>query len=299
MGRNGYVGSPMDLHRYNDFNIPENQDRGPVNGFSFAYSGFPYVYPDVIGGTGLTNKVYINQKERVKNYLMREAQYAAVNPSMSFGYGPWNLNDEQVLTVCRDAAKLHDRLHAYIYSAAVKTHLTGFPYTMTPLSLAYPTDSATYYRENAKVRGYQWMLGEALLAIPLYGDDYNKSTSRDVYLPAGKWIDYDNGKVYEGKTMLKGFSIPVEKTPLFVGGTGFVAEKVNGKLLGRIYPVGFEGETEFYDQDGKTRSTILIKIKSAKAPVITDTTTGKRIKSEYKRFAHQFEFIPGHNYTMR
>ncbi len=298
MGRNGYVGSPMDLHRYNDFNFNESQDRGPVNGLSFAYSGFPYVYPDVIGGTGLTDR-FVEQKEKIKKYLMREAQYAAVNPSMSFGYGPWNMNDKQVLDVCRSAAQLHDRLHAYIYSAAVKTHLTGFPYTITPLPLLYPADSAVYYRENEKVRGYQWMLGEALMAIPLYGNDYNDKNSRDIYLPIGKWIDYDNGRVYEGATLLKDFAMPVDKTPLLVGGTGFVVEKIDGKLCGRIYPVGFEGETTFYDQDGKTKSVISIKTPNNKVSMITDSNTGAIIRAKYNRFAYEFALVPGHNYTIR
>jgi alpha-glucosidase (family GH31 glycosyl hydrolase) len=297
MGRNGYIGSPMDLHRYNDFNYPEDQDRGPVNGLSFAYSGFPYVYPDVVGGTRL-GKLEGKQKDKAKIYLMRAAQYAAVNPSMSFGYGPWNFNDEQVLAVCRSAAQLHERLHPYIYSAAVKTYLTGFPYSMTPLPLAYPTDSATYYRENAKVRGYQWLLGEALLAAPMYGDDYEESTTRDIYLPAGKWIDYDSGKMYEGQTLLTNFKIPVDKTPLFVGGTGLVIEKIDGKLIARVYPVGFKGETVFYDQDGKTKSVFSIEIHNDRSPIITNTSTGKRVTPHHRKHAHEFVFVPGHNYKI-
>lgn len=299
MGRNGYVGSPMDIHRYDDFNYNQNQDRGPVNGLAFAYSGFPYVYPDIIGGTGLTNKQFgAMEKEKIGKYLMRESQYAAVNPSLSFGYGPWNLDNDEVMKVCLSAAQLHDRLHDYIYSAAIKTYLTGFPYTMTPLPLAYPSDPATYYRENDKVRGYQWLLGDALMAIPLYGNDYNQSNTRDVYLPEGKWIDYDNGKLYQGPSLLKDFSIPVDKTPLLVGGTGFVVEKMNDKLMGRIYPVGFSGETVFYDKDGKTKSVISIPGAFDKVTTIKDETTGKKVKVRYNRFAYEFELVPGHNYKV-
>lgn len=261
MGRNGYVGSPMDISRYNDFNYNQGQDRGPVNGLAFAYSGFPYVYPDIVGGTGLANKRFGNiEKKKIGIYLMREARYAAVNPSLSFGFGPWNLDNDQVMKVCLDAAQLHDRLHDYIYSAAVRTYLTGFPYTMTPLPLAYPADSNTYYRENDKVRGYQWLIGDALMAIPLYGNDYGKSNTRNVYLPAGKWIDYDNGKGYQGPVLLKDFSVPVDKTPLLVGGTGFVVEKINEKLYGRIYPVGFKGQTNFTTRTEKRSQLFLSRV---------------------------------------
>lgn len=39
------ISSNGDLHRINDFNYNQNQDRGPVNALAFAYSGFPLVYP--------------------------------------------------------------------------------------------------------------------------------------------------------------------------------------------------------------------------------------------------------------
>lgn len=299
MGRNGYVGSPMDISRFNDFNYNQDQDRGPVNGLAFAYSGFPYVYPDIIGGTGLTSHRFGRvQQEKIGKYLMREAQYDAVNPSLSFGYGPWHLENKQVLAVCLQAAQLHDRLHPYIYSAAITTYKTGFPYTMTPLPLAYPKDTSTYYRENDKIRGYQWMIGDALMAIPLYGNDYDKGNTRDIYLPKGKWIDYDNGNVYQGPTMLHDFSIPVDKTPLLVGGTGFVVEQRDGALHGRIYSVGYNGKTTFYGKDGTTKSTIFIHVWSGKSPRIIDQTTGNEVRNNYNRFAYEFSFVPGHNYVI-
>ena len=298
MGRNGYVGGPMDISRYNDFNYNQDQDRGPVNGLAFAYSGFPYVYPDIIGGTGLTNKQFGKiEQQRIGTYLMRESIYAALNPSMSFGYGPWNLADPQVLAVCLKAAHLHDRLLPYIYSEALHTYHTGFPYTMTPLPLVYPQDSSTYYRENQKVRGYEWLIGGALLATPLYGNDYAKANSRDIYLPEGKWIGYDDGKVYQGPVELKDFALPVDKTPLFIGGTGWVVEQQDGELYGRVYPTGYEGQVTFYGKEEGVQSVITINGFTNK-PVVRDNTSGKKVTVRMKRHAWEFAFIPGHDYTI-
>jgi len=137
------------------------------------------------------------------------------------------------------------------------------------------------------------------MAIPLYGDDYAESNTRDVYLPEGKWIDYDNGKVYNGPTTLKNFPIPVDKTPLLVGGSGFVVEKKEGKLYGRIYPVGFEGNTVFYDKDGQTKSEIGIENFKDKKPVVQDQTAGKNVPVRLNDYAWQFEFIPGHDYLIK
>lgn len=300
MGRNNYVGAAMDLFRFDDFNFDQNQDRGPVNGLAYSYSGFPYTYPDIIGGTGLAyNRFGKVSQEKVAKYLMREAQYAAVNPSMSFGYGPWNLENPEVLRVCLQAAQLHDRLHDYIYSTAIRSYKTGFPYTMLPLPLAYPEDEKVYSRENDQVRGYQWMIGDALMAFPLYGNDYAEANSRDVYLPEGKWIDYDNGRLYQGPAILKNFPIPVDKTPLFVGGSGFVVEKENGELYGRIYPVGFDGETVFYGKEDKAVSKIYIHNMGQKVEAVIDKTTGEEVKVQYNRFAYEFPFIPGHDYDIK
>jgi hypothetical protein len=49
MGRNAYLTSPSDLHRFEDFNYHQDQDRGPINSLTLAYSGFPFVYPDTHG----------------------------------------------------------------------------------------------------------------------------------------------------------------------------------------------------------------------------------------------------------
>ncbi len=194
MGRNNYLGSACDISRYEDFNYNQPQDRGPINGLAYAFSGFPNVYPDIIGGAGLaTIRFGHKPPEKLKIYLMRYAEYAAVNPSMSFGYGPWNFGEE-TNQICLQAAQLHDRLTPYIYSNAIMAYETGFPYPMTPLPLVYPDDPGVYGLADTTRRSYQWLIGESLLATPLYGDDYATANTRDVYLPEGKWIDYDSGK---------------------------------------------------------------------------------------------------------
>ncbi len=298
MGRNGYLGSPMDLHRFEDFNYNQNQDRGPINGLAFAYSGFPYVYPDIVCGKGLHNMEFGDLSgEKLKAYFVRNAWYASLNPSMSFGYGVWNLKDDHITNIVIKAAQMHHKLHPYIYSAAVKTALTGYPYTLTPLPIAFPNDDQTYYRENGNIRGYQWLINETLMACPLYGDDYLKARTRDVYIPEGTWIDYDNGKVYYGPQLLKDFEIPIEKTPLFVGGTGFVVELKNNQLKARVYPTGFKGKTFFYDKN-KEESVISIDIKKTKNLKVKDLTTGEIIKGEEIAFAFEFDFVPGHNYEI-
>lgn len=311
MGRNGYLGSPMDLHRYEDFNYNQDQDRGPINGFAFAYSGFPNVYPDIVGGKFVPEIVEQLKKtnglsdRRLKRYFMRNAQYASVNPSMSMGFGPWNFADPQLEDVVLGAARLHAQLHPYIYSAAVDAAETGFPYPLTPLSLAFPHDTNAYLLENSTRRGYEWLIGESLLATPLYGNDCATAESRDVYLPAGTWMDYDTGEIYKGPKTLKHFGLPPGKTPLFVGGKGVLLLRrlADDALEARVYPVAATNTVyRFIHKDGATISRIstLTENWNARQVAVKDLTSGDSVKfrTNPKTGDVEFTLTPGHDYSV-
>lgn len=306
MGRNGYLGSPMDLHRIEDFNFDQNQDRGPINGLCFAYAGFPNVYTDPLGGApSKGNLKNILHTDKARTYLMRLVRYASLNPTMAFGIGVWRTGDEQVINVTCASARLHTRLQPYIYNAAVDAYRTGFPYPLTPLPLAYPDDPEVYALANTERRSYQWLIGESLLATPLYGDDYATAQTRDVYLPAGRWMDYDTGTLYDGPRTLKQFPIPVDKTPLFVGGKGIVIEQPddNRSLEAVVYPVApANAKLRFTWPDGESTSTItnatakwipdqfsVIDQKTLSAIPFNTTPTTRAIR---------FDILPNHDYTV-
>jgi alpha-glucosidase (family GH31 glycosyl hydrolase) len=234
--RNGYLSSNGDLHRINDFNYDQNQDRGPVNALALAYSGFPLVYPDIVGGTFGENHFATERSPKMEMYMMRNAQWAALHSSMGMGEPPWTFSP-RVASVMLQAAKLHAQIAPYIYSNARRFATDGYPWTMTPLPIAFPDDPKSYGREDAHNRAYEWMIGDALLATPLYGEDYAESDTRDIYLPQGEWMDFDTGKLFQGGQTLKGFELPPGKTPLFVGGSGVTLEDRGGGVLICVYPV--------------------------------------------------------------
>jgi alpha-glucosidase (family GH31 glycosyl hydrolase) len=169
---------------------------------------------------------------------------------------------------------------------------------MTPLPLAWPDDPQVYGRENDRVRGYEWMIGDALLAAPLYGEDYETGTTRDVYLPAGTWIDYDTGERYQGPKLLKDFALPPGKTPLFAGGSGIVVEKSGSGLVARVYPVAANAETLFFDRDGQTTSTIRVKVADWSKVTVT-AASGRPCAGAWRRHAFEFPLVPGERYELR
>ena len=296
--RNGYMASDGDIQRIDDFNYNQNQDRGPVNALSFAYSGLPLVYPDIVGGTFGENRFDTRETPVMAAYMMRNAQWAALHPSLSMGQPPWLFKNPQVGQVMLKAAQMHERLHPYIYSQAVRFVHDGYPWTMTPLPVAFPHEDGVYGRENQKVRGYEWMIGDALLATPLYGNDYATANTRDIYLPTGIWIDYETGERFAGPTLLRDHAIPVDKTPLFVGGTGIVVELEKGTLLARIYPIDKTASTEFWDADGRTRSAIDLTVRDWSSLTVTDLSTGASVPTSKARFATEFRLVPGHSYRV-
>lgn len=234
--RNGYLSSNGDLHRINDFNYNQDQDRGPVNALAFAYSGFPLVYPDIVGGTFGESHFATTRTPRMEIYMQRNAMWAALHSSMGMGEPPWSFSAPTAAVMLK-AARLHERIAPYLFSNARRFYNDGYPWTMTPLPVAFPDDPNVHNRENATTRGYEWLIGDAMLATPLYGNDYETAHTRNIYLPAGNWMDFETGKLYPGNQTLKDFALPPDKAPLFIGGSGVTLEQSEGKLYLCVYPV--------------------------------------------------------------
>jgi hypothetical protein len=290
--RNGYLSSNGDLHRINDFNYNQDQDRGPVNSLSLAYSGFPLVYPDIVGGTFGEDHFSTQRTPRMETYMMRNAQWAALHSSMGMGEPPWSFSS-RVAKVMLSAAKLHARIAPYLFSNARQFAEDGYPWTMTPLPIAFPDDPQVYGRENATNRGYEWMIGDAMLATPLYGNDYDKANARDIYLPAGQWMDFDTGKIYEGKQMLESFEMPVEKTPLFIGGSGVTIEEIGGSVRACIYPVAKAATVSLTLPENPMAFSVKVhglEAGVAWSNVSVTNQSGKKVATVL--IAHGFSFLP-------
>lgn len=59
----------------------------------------------------------------------------------------------------------------------------------------------------------EYLLGEKILVAPVIQEG---ATSRDVVLPTGSWKDGNNGTVYEGPQILKGYPAPIDILPYFI-----------------------------------------------------------------------------------
>ena len=184
MARNAYMGSPGSVQRLNDTH--DEQIRIPRLTIAYGASAAPNVYTDGIGN-GSNNC----------NYLTRHTVLSAMTATMAFGKRPWNCSNEQSDLMLK-AANWHHKYLPTIHSAALDAFETGYPYTLTPLTIAYPDDAFVHklYENNM----WHWLIGESFLAHPAFaieGGNSGDNNLQDVYLPEGRWINFNNGEVFD------------------------------------------------------------------------------------------------------
>lgn len=200
--------------------------------------GFGYYAPD------------IPAKRNIKDSHLytRWAQFGLLSPvCQSWTVLPWDLGT-QAEDSYRFYAKLHYRLLPYIYSYAWVANQTGVPVARA-MVLEYQQDPQVYDKD------LQYFLGRELLVAPIC----TESDSREIYLPAGQWIDYATGDRYKGpKNMI--YHAPPDRIPIFVKAgaiipmapvMNYVGEKPTDPLTLDIYPAGTSSFT-LYDDDGTT-----------------------------------------------
>ena len=211
---------------------------------NMGLSGFAYYSPDFPSGRNLKNS----------ELFVRWAQYGLMNPvCQDWCNLPWNFG-KKAEDIFRFYDNLHYRLLPYFYSYARVADQTGVP-IVRAMVLEYQNDPNVYDK------GLQYMLGKELLVAPIYenSDNQDKYSTRKVYLPRGKWIDYWKGNVYTGPANIS-VKVTLDKIPLFVRAgaiipmapvMNYVGEKPVDPLTLDIYPSGTSGFT-LYEDDGET-----------------------------------------------
>jgi alpha-D-xyloside xylohydrolase len=100
---------------------------------------------------------------------------------------PWEYGEE-FMNDFRAAVELKYKLMPYVYAQAKQCSEQGLP-MLRALFIEYPDDAGCWFVED------EYLFGSDILVAPLLHADTN---SRDVYLPAGQWIDYQTAKIYSG-----------------------------------------------------------------------------------------------------
>jgi alpha-D-xyloside xylohydrolase len=178
--RSAWAGSQRyPLHWGGDAESTNNGMQSELRGgLSFGLSGFAFWSHD-IGGFIEKTPEDLYRRWLPFGMLTSHSRCHGTPPKEPWEYGK-GFND-----YFRSVVELKYRLMPYIYAQAKQCTESGLP-MVRALFVEYPDDPGAWLIDN------QYLFGSDLLVAPLF----ENVTERDVYLPGGKWIDYQTGKVY-------------------------------------------------------------------------------------------------------
>jgi alpha-D-xyloside xylohydrolase len=162
----------------------ENSDGGMLGtlrgGLSLGLCGFSF-WSHFIGGFP-----YATPEDLYRRWLALGALTSHSRCHGSPPTEPWEY-DEKFVIDFRQTVELRYRIMPYIYAQAALACREGHPMLRT-LFFEYPEDRTSWLVED------EYLFGNDVLVAPLM----EQARSRDVYLPPGRWTDYQRGETYEG-----------------------------------------------------------------------------------------------------
>lgn len=172
-------------------------------GLHFGLSGFAFWSHDVPGFHTLPN--FMNSVVRDDVYV-RWTQFGVLSSHIRYhGTGkrePWHY--PAVAPIVRRWWRLRYALIPYILRESEKAIRSGAP-LVRALLFHHPEDRTCWHIDD------QYYFGDDLLAAPVM----NSENRRDIYLPAGEWVDLFTGEHLAGDRWLTGVEVPLERMPLY------------------------------------------------------------------------------------
>lgn len=211
--------------------------------------GLPFWSQDVGGFCGC--------KGTNEEFFIRSYQWGCISP-LSRAHGgktePWSYSDVG-LKVAEKYIKLRYKLLPYIYSLSYKAYSEGIP-IMRPMVYDYLND------ENVYSCDYQYFFGENIMVAPIYEENGNADFSavREIYLPKGRWIDFNTNEIYDGGKYIT-YKAAADILPMFIKEGAIIPQK-DGLMHAEdysikdteiyIYPSMHETSFSLYDDDGES-----------------------------------------------
>lgn len=151
-------------------------------GLSFGLSGFSFWSHDM-GGFVKSTPEDLYCRWLPFGFLTSHTRAHGAPPTE-----PWLYDSKRVQDVFRKSAEMKYRLMPYVYAQAKECTEKGLPMLRT-LFVEFPDDPGAWKVDD------EYLFGSQILVAPLLESGI---TGRTVYLPEGKWIDYQTENVYEG-----------------------------------------------------------------------------------------------------
>ncbi|MGH0141255.1 UNVERIFIED_CONTAM: hypothetical protein FKN15_010036 [Acipenser sinensis] len=167
----------------------------------YSLLGYNFFIPDAVGGS--LSSEFVTDEE----LFIRWLQIATFLPVISFRTPPWVCGD-RVLNLTRSYILKHqDSVVPLIIQYAEEWVSQGRP-VFRPVWWISPEDPVTYTIDD------EFLIGDEVLVAPV---TERGEVQRDIYLPGSEyqWMDTNNGKVFDGGTLLENYSVPLEDVAVF------------------------------------------------------------------------------------
>ena len=148
-------------------------------GLSLGLSGFSFWSHDM-GGFVTASPEDVYRRWLPFGFLSSHTRAHGAPPTE-----PW-LISESFTDAFRESAEMKYQLMPYVYAQAKDCSERGLP-MVRAMFVEFPHDAGAWLCED------QYMFGSQILVAPLM----ESGNERTVYLPEGKWIDYQSGAVYD------------------------------------------------------------------------------------------------------
>lgn len=195
--RSAWAGSQRyPLHWGGDAEPSDNSMAASLRaGLSLGLCGFTYWSHD-IGGYSRITPENLYRRWLPFGLLSSHSRCHGAPPTEPWEYG------EDFMNEFREMVELRYELMPYVYTQANVSSENGYPMIRT-MFFEFPNDPTAWLVED------QYMFGSDLLVAPLM----EETKERNVYLPAGEWVNYLTGETYGGNQWIE---MRAEKLPVLL-----------------------------------------------------------------------------------
>ncbi len=194
-------------------------------------SGIPFMTYDMAGYAYSSTGGYFKEGalELESEVFTRSIQYTAFTSVIQTHGDVRHLYQltEEAQRISASYTTIHNELMPYIRKISHLACDTGMPMTRAMI-LYVPNDKNVYDIDD------EYMFGDALLVAPILTE---ATTSREVYLPEGTWIDLLSGEKYEvgasGKTLT--VNATMEQIPVFLNANSADAQSLLSVFNGETW----------------------------------------------------------------
>lgn len=179
-------------------------------GLHFGLSGFAFWSHDVPGFHSTPD--FMNSSIDPTVYV-RWTQFGVFTSHIRY-HGtckrePWHY--PAVADIVKRWWRLRYRLIPYIIEQSELACRTGWP-LLRALLMHHPDDRQAWHIDD------EYYFGSEFLVCPVM----NSNSKRDIYLPAGPWVNFFTGKCLEGGRWYYGVEVPLDEMPVFVRPGSFI-----------------------------------------------------------------------------